>query len=59
MFDLVSHNPLVVLYFLQASTYGAAAAVSRHGNHGALCICYLTSALLHGLLGACHLMHFG
>ena len=59
MFDLFSPNPLVVLYLLQAITYGNAATVSRHGNHGALCICYLTSALLHGLLGACHLMHFG
>ena len=59
MFDLFSHNPLVVLYMLQAGTYGAAAALSRRGDHGALCICYLTSALLHGFLGVCHLMHFG
>jgi hypothetical protein len=59
MFDLFSHNPLVVLYMLQAGTYGAAAALSRRRDHGALSICYLTSALLHGLLGVCHLMHLG
>jgi hypothetical protein len=59
MFHLISHNPLVVLYMLQAGTYGAAAALSRHGDHGALSLCYLTSALLHGLLGVCHLMHLG
>ena len=59
MFDLFSHNPLVALYLLQAITYGVAATVSRHGNHDAICICYLSSALLHGLLGACHLLHFG
>ena len=59
MFDLLSYSPLVVLYLLQASTYGIAAALLWRGNHGALSICYLTSALLHGLLGACHLVHLG
>jgi hypothetical protein len=59
MFDLFSHNPLVVLYMLQAGTYGAAAALSRRRDHGALRLRYLTSALLHGLLGLCHLMHLG
>ena len=59
MFDFLSQNSLVVLYILQAGTYGTAAAVSRRGDHAALTICYLASALLHGLLGACHLMHLG
>jgi hypothetical protein len=59
MFDLVTHNPPVVLYTLQAATYGAAAALSRRGDHGSLTLCYLASALLHALLGTCHLMHLG
>ncbi len=57
MFDLVTQNSAVVLYLLQAATYGAAAALSHGGDHGSLTICYLASAVLHGLLGACHLMH--
>jgi hypothetical protein len=57
--NMLFHNPVVVLYLLQAVTYGAAAALSRRGDHAALTICYLTSALLHSLLGACHLTHLG
>jgi hypothetical protein len=41
---------------IRAAIFDLAPFCSRHG---ALCIRYLTSALLHGLLGACHLMHFG
>ncbi len=63
MSDLYSHNPVVVFYLLQhllqASAYGAAAAMARRGNHNALCICYLASAILHVLLGAGHLIYFG
>lgn len=57
MFNLVNRNSAVVLYILQAATYGAAAASSHGGHHESLTICYLASAVLHGLLGACHLMH--
>ena len=59
MFDQLYHNPPVVLYLLQACTYGAAAVLSPRSDHRLLTICYLTSALLHGLLGACQLMHLG
>ena len=58
MFNLVTQNSAVVLYVLQAATYGAAAASSHGGNYKSLTVCYLASAVLHGLLGACHLMHF-
>jgi hypothetical protein len=57
IFYMLFHNPIVVLYLLQAGTYGVAAALLRRGDHAALTICYLTSALLHSLLGACHLTH--
>jgi hypothetical protein len=57
MFNLVNHNSAVVIYILQAATYGVAAALSYGGNYESLCACYLASAILHGLLGACHLMH--
>jgi hypothetical protein len=57
MFNLVTQNSTVVLYILQAATYGAAAASSHGGNYKSLTVCYLASAVLHGLLGACHLMH--
>jgi hypothetical protein len=59
MFDQLFHNPPVVLYLLQAGTYGAAAALSGRDDHRPLTICYWASAVLHGLLGACHLMHLG
>jgi hypothetical protein len=59
MSQLVTHNSFVVLYVLQAATYGAAAALSRRGDHASLTLCYLASALLHGLLGTCHLLHLG
>ena len=50
-------NPFVVLYCLQAFTYSVAATSARHAGHKGLTRCYATSALLHGLLGACHFMH--
>jgi hypothetical protein len=56
MFELLTNNPLVLLYILQALTYGAAALLSEHKP---LIICYSTSALLHSLVGICHLMHVG
>ena len=59
MLDQLYHDPPLVLYLLQAYTYGAAAFLSQRPDHRPLTICYLTSALLHGLLGACHLMHLG
>jgi hypothetical protein len=59
MCDFYFHNPLVVLYIIQAGAYGAAAAALRRGNHNALCICYLASAIVHLLLGACQLFQFG
>jgi len=59
LLSLVSHNPPVVLYILQAGTYGAAAAFVRRDDHHSLTKCYLASALLHGLLPACDLMHLG
>ena len=59
MFENIYHDPTVVLYLLQAGTYGAAAILSRRRDHRPLTICYLASALLHGLLGFCHLMQLG
>lgn len=51
----LSHNPLFVLYVLQACTYGTAAVMSwRLGHHHSLTICYSISALLHSLFGVCH-----
>ena len=44
-------NPFV------AFTYSVAATSARRAGHTALTGCYATSALLHGLLGACHCMH--
>ena len=58
MLNLLSHNPFVALYAVQAATYAAAAALSWRQNHRSLTICYAASALLHGLLGACHVAHF-
>jgi hypothetical protein len=59
MFYLLSHNPFVVLYLLQAGTYCAAAKLARRWDHRALSICYLTSAFVYGRLGVCHLMYAG
>ena len=59
MFDLVTHNPLVILYAAQSITYSAAATLSLRGDHRVLTVCYLASAVFHGLLGACHFMHLG
>jgi hypothetical protein len=56
---LIINNSFVFIYLLQACTYGAAAALSRRGDHRSLTACYLASALFHGLLGTCHLMHVG
>jgi len=33
------------------------AAALSYGNHGSLAVCYLASAVLHGLLGACQPAH--
>jgi hypothetical protein len=57
--SLIAQNPIVLLYVLQACTYGAAAALVRRSDHSSLTICYLASAFLHGLLGACHLFKLG
>jgi len=57
MFSLITQNSAVVLYVLQAATYGAAAAASHGGHHESLTGCYLASAVLHGLLAACQIMH--
>jgi hypothetical protein len=57
MFNLINQNSAVVLYVLQAVTYGVAAALSYGSDHGSLSACYLASAVLHGLLGTCHLIH--
>ena len=62
MFDSLQYllsNPLLTLYCLQAFTYGAAAASEHSSGNKGLTGCYAMSALLHGLLGTCHLMHLG
>jgi hypothetical protein len=59
MFYLVAHNPLVVLYMLQAITYSAAATLSRRGYRKAVTVCYLASAVFRGILGACLFLHLG
>ena len=58
MFNLLAQNPVAVLYLLQAATYGAAAFFASREDHVALTHCHLASALLHGLFGACHALHF-
>ena len=58
MHDLWSQNSFAALYVLQAATYAAAAAFSRKEDHARLAHCYLASAFLHALLGACHVLHF-
>ena len=55
----LSQNPLLVLYVLQACTYGAAAMTSWRMNHRPLTVCYSISALLSGLFGACYFLHLG
>jgi len=57
MFDLVAHNPLVVIYLLQAMTYTAAATLSRGGYRKAVTVCYLASAVFRGILGVCLFLH--
>ena len=52
----LSQNSFAVLYVLQAVTYAAAAAFSRNEDHASLAHCYLVSAFLHALFGACHLL---
>jgi hypothetical protein len=59
MLNFLSQNSFAVLYLLQAATYFAAAAFVRHEDHVKLTHCYLASALLHGLFGACHMMRMG
>ena len=59
MLNILSQNSLAALYLLQAATYFAAAAFARSEDHGKLTLCYLASAMLHGLFGACHVMHLG
>ncbi|RBP08534.1 hypothetical protein DFR50_12516 [Roseiarcus fermentans] len=59
MLNTLSQNSVALLYLLQAATYAAAALFARREDHVALTQCYLASALLHGLFGACHAMHLG
>ncbi len=62
MLEIIAHllqDPAVALYSMQACTYGVAAALSRHLGHSPLAICYAASAIIHGLLGACHFLHLG
>jgi hypothetical protein len=60
MMSEFASNPLLVLYVLQACTYGTAAWMSwRVGHHHSLTICYSISAFLHGLFAACHVWHLG
>jgi len=49
-------DPMSTLYGLLAGTYGTAAA-SRN-DHALLARCYVASALLHGLIGVCHHLHY-
>ena len=50
-------DPISTLYGLLAGTYGTAAAAASRDNHRLLAGCYVASALIHGLIGVCHL-HF-
>jgi|HubBroStandDraft_3_1064219.scaffolds.fasta_scaffold06880_2 hypothetical protein len=50
-------NPLIILYLLQAITYGVAAEVSRRSGHGGLTVCYAINSLLYVILGVCHTTH--
>jgi hypothetical protein len=58
-FSHLTNNPLVALYILQSLTYLTAAILSRQAGHTNLCLCYSTSAMLHGGFAGCHLMHLG
>jgi hypothetical protein len=57
MANLLTNNPFVVLYGLQACTYVLAAILLRRADHKRLTLCYWISAFLHGLLGGCYLIH--
>ena len=59
VFSHLAHNPSVTLYVLHALTYLVAAMLSRQAGHANLCLCYSTSAMLHGGFAGCHLMHLG
>jgi hypothetical protein len=59
MLDVLSDDPAVVLYALQAGTYALAAASCPRMGHRTLRICYAASATLYGLLGLCHLVNAG
>jgi hypothetical protein len=54
---ILSCNPLVALYTLQAFTYIVATVLARRPNHGPLAACYAVSAALHSLFAACHFLH--
>jgi len=51
-------DPMSTLYGLLAGTYGTAAAAASRNDHVLLARCYVASALLHGLIGLCHHLHF-
>jgi hypothetical protein len=50
-------DPTSTLYGLLAGTYGTAAAAASRDNHRLLALCYVASALIHGLIGVCHHLH--
>ena len=50
-------DPMCGLYGMLAGTYATAASAATHDNHRLLARCYVTSAILHGLIAACYQMH--
>jgi hypothetical protein len=55
----LASNPLFILYVGAATTYAVAAALSLSSRHKGMSACYAANSLVHGLLGACHLLHLG
>lgn len=50
-------NPVTLLYSALGATYGGASFAAFANDHHTLCRCYVISAVLHGLIGACHHLH--
>ena len=59
MLNALFENSFAALYLLQSATYSAAALCSHRGDHKSLTHCYVASALLYALFGACHVAHLG
>ncbi len=56
LLSLASQNSIAILYVMQAATYSVASVCARREDRVSLTYCYVVSALLRALFGACHVM---